>query len=52
MKKIVSVTEVEGEGLIGLLGENVILFCMNYIEEIHPAEQMGLLNECEGLCGI
>lgn len=30
MKKIVNVQEVEGEGLIGLLGERVILFCMNY----------------------
>ncbi len=31
MKKIVSVTEVEGEGLTALLGERVTLFCMNYI---------------------
>ena len=31
MKKIVSVTEVEGEGLTALLGERVALFCMNYI---------------------
>lgn len=31
MKKIVSVTEVEGEGLVKLLGERVTLFCMNYI---------------------
>ena len=31
MKKIVNVVEVEGEGLVSLLGENVILFCMNYI---------------------
>ncbi len=30
MKKIVTVTEVEGEGLESLLGEQVILFCMNY----------------------
>lgn len=30
MKKIVSVVEVEGEGLPGLLGEKVILLCMNY----------------------
>jgi hypothetical protein len=30
MKKIVNVQEVEGEGLVGLLGEKVILFCMNY----------------------
>ena len=31
MKKIVTVTEVEGEGLEGLLGERITLFCMNYI---------------------
>lgn len=31
MKKIVEVTEVEGEGLTALLGENVMLFCLNYI---------------------
>lgn len=30
MKKIMTVTEVEGEGLTALLGENVVLFCMNY----------------------
>ena len=30
MKKIVNVQEVENEGLIGLLGESVILFCLNY----------------------
>lgn len=30
MKKLVKVSEVEGEGLVGLLGENVLLFCMNY----------------------
>ena len=30
MKKIVSVTEVEGEGLTKLLGEEVLLFCINY----------------------
>lgn len=30
MKKIINVVEVEGEGLQSLLGEKVILFCMNY----------------------
>jgi hypothetical protein len=30
MKKVVSVTEVEGEGLEALLGEKITLFCMNY----------------------
>jgi len=31
MKKLVKVEEVSGEGLIGLLGERVTLFCQIYI---------------------
>lgn len=31
MKKIVTVSEVEGEGLIALMGKQVMLFCLNYI---------------------
>ncbi len=31
MKKIVSVTGAEGEGLESLLGERVMLICLNYI---------------------
>lgn len=31
MKKVVNVTEVEGEGLIKLLGEKITIFCLNYI---------------------
>lgn len=31
MKKLVAVTEVEDDGFEGLMGENVTLFCMNYI---------------------
>ncbi len=31
MKKIVTVTEVDGEGLIALMGKRVLLFCLNYI---------------------
>ena len=31
MKKVVSVTEVEGEGLVKLLGEKITIFCLNYI---------------------
>ena len=31
MKKIVQVTEIEGEGLESLLGENVLIFALNYI---------------------
>ena len=31
MKKLIQVQEVEGEGLEGLMGQNVMLFCLNYI---------------------
>jgi len=31
MKKLVKVEEVSGEGLIGLMGQTVTLFCLNYI---------------------
>ena len=31
MKKLVKVEEVSGEGLVGLMGEEVTLFCLNYI---------------------
>ena len=31
MKKLVEVTEVEGEGLSALLGEVVMIFALNYI---------------------
>jgi hypothetical protein len=31
VKKIVTVAEVEGEGLMTYLGDKVTLFCMNYI---------------------
>lgn len=30
MKKLVKVEEVAGEGLIGLMGEDVLILCMNY----------------------
>ena len=30
MKKIVKCEEVEGEGLLSLLGEKVLVWCMNY----------------------
>lgn len=30
MKKLVKVEEVEGEGLIGLLGKQVMVWCMNF----------------------
>jgi len=31
MKRIVNVTEVDGEGLVGLLGQRITVWCMNYI---------------------
>ena len=31
MKKKIKVQEVDGEGLVGLLEENVLVFCINYI---------------------
>lgn len=31
MKKLVTVTEVDGEGLEALMGESVLLFGLNYI---------------------
>lgn len=31
MKKLVKVEEVDGEGLIALMGEDVTLFCFGYI---------------------
>ena len=31
MKKLVTVEEVEGEGLVGLMGRRITLFCLNYI---------------------
>ena len=30
MKKLVEMVEVEGEGLVALMGKNVLIFCMNY----------------------
>jgi hypothetical protein len=31
MKKLVTVTDVDGEGLVALMGKRVVLFCLNYI---------------------
>lgn len=41
MKKIV--TEVEGEGLVKLLGEVVTLFCLNYI---YTGKLVGVNDTC------
>lgn len=43
MKKLVEVQEVEGEGLISLLGEQVILFCMNYF---YAGKLVGVNDTC------
>ena len=43
MKKIMQVTEVEGEGLVGLLGKRVMLFCLNYI---YTGTLSGVNNTC------
>ena len=43
MKKIVTVTEVEGEGLTALLGQRITLFCMNYI---YTGELIGVNATC------
>jgi hypothetical protein len=43
MKKIVKVTEVEGEGLTALMGERVTLFCLNYI---YTGKLVGVNESC------
>jgi hypothetical protein len=43
MKKLVNVTEVSGEGLIGLLGERITLFCLNYI---YTGKLVGVNDTC------
>lgn len=43
MKKLISVVEVEGEGLTKLLGERVTLFCLNYI---YTGELVGVNDSC------
>lgn len=43
MKKLMNIVEVEGEGLTSLLGENVQLFCMNYI---YAGKLVGVNDTC------
>lgn len=43
MKKLVKVEEVEAEGLIGLMGQRVTLFCMNYF---YTGELIGVNDTC------
>lgn len=43
MKKLVKVEEIEGEGLLSLLGENVTLFCQIYI---YSGKLIGVNDTC------
>ncbi len=43
MKKIVTVSEVEGEGLMALLGKRVTFFCLNYI---YTGDLVGVNDTC------
>jgi hypothetical protein len=43
MKKIVTVSEVEGEGLLALLGKRITFFCMNYI---YTGNLVGVNDSC------
>ncbi len=48
MKKLVSVTEVEGEGIIAMLGEEIILLCANYF---YSGKLVGVNETCVRLDG-
>lgn len=48
MKKLVKVEEVEGEGLIGLMGKRVTFFCANYI---YRGVLVGVNDDCVKLDG-
>lgn len=43
MKKLANVVEVENEGLVSLLGEKVILFCLNYF---YAGTLVGVNDDC------
>ncbi len=43
MKKLVKVEEIEGEGLLALIGKTVTLFCLNYI---YTGELIGVNDQC------
>lgn len=43
MKKIVKCEEVEGEGLLALLGKRITLMCLNYI---YTGELIGVNDTC------
>ncbi len=43
MKKLIECVEVEGEGLLALMGQVVTLFCMNYF---YTGTLIGVNNDC------
>lgn len=43
VKKLVETTEVEGEGLTALLGENVLVMCANYF---YAGKLIGVNDSC------
>lgn len=43
MKKLVSVQEVENEGLYALMGERITLFCLNYF---YTGKLAGIGEDC------
>ena len=43
MKKVVTVQEVEGEGLAGFLGQRITVWCLNYI---YTGDLVGVNDEC------
>lgn len=43
MKKVVTVEEVEGEGLLALIGKPVMVMCMNYF---YTGELIGVNDTC------
>jgi len=43
MKKLANVVEVDGEGIVALLGEHVLLFCMSYF---YAGKLVGVNDTC------
>ena len=43
MRKLVNVQEVDGEGLLALLGQRVTLFCLNYF---YTGDLIGVNEDC------
>ncbi len=43
MKTLVKVQEIDGEGLVGLMGQTVTLFCLNYI---YAGKLVGVNDTC------